>query len=233
MEIPTHPAIGAITAALIGGAISFITTLLSKDQKTSEYRQNWIDSLRKDISEYVALFVTFIAYQNKAFEASEIKGEKYVLSQQKNWCKLTTLDAAINLRLNPKDDKDLIELIDAATNMAAETKAIPVDLELVNQLALDIIEQSQTLLKAEWRRVKRGEWTFFITKWGGLVIAAAALAALIMLGLADPKREESNTSYSMSNICLSTNWINQQHGTKLPQVIPYGCCSTIYLRRCD
>nr|WP_315485641.1 hypothetical protein [uncultured Undibacterium sp.] len=48
------PAVGAITAALIGGTISITSMMSSKDQKTTEFRQKWIDMLRNKISDFVA-----------------------------------------------------------------------------------------------------------------------------------------------------------------------------------
>jgi hypothetical protein len=56
MKIPpsAYPAIGVVMAAIIAGGISFLVTVLSKDHKTSEFRQAWIDALRDDLSEFVA-----------------------------------------------------------------------------------------------------------------------------------------------------------------------------------
>ncbi len=48
------PAVGAITAAIMGGTISFISMMLSKDQKATEYRRKWIDMLRNDVSDFVS-----------------------------------------------------------------------------------------------------------------------------------------------------------------------------------
>ena len=41
MDIPAsaYPAIGAVTAAIIAGGISFVVTVLAKEQKISEFRQ--------------------------------------------------------------------------------------------------------------------------------------------------------------------------------------------------
>jgi hypothetical protein len=50
--------VGAIIAASITGTVSFINLITSKDQKTSEFRQEWINSLRDDIAEFLAHVVT-------------------------------------------------------------------------------------------------------------------------------------------------------------------------------
>ncbi|WP_286353967.1 hypothetical protein [Geothrix oryzae] len=172
------PAIATIAAALVAGGVSFISMMVAKDQKTSEYRQNWIDSLRKDLAEYVALFVTLTSYEIMAFKESKEKGKAYVDSQQDNWIKLNNLDTCITLRLNPKEHKKLIDLLDEATHLAADTNSTSMTTDKINQLSSDITDESQLILKAEWRRVKRGEWSFFITKWGALVLAISAFVLL-------------------------------------------------------
>jgi hypothetical protein len=46
MEI-SPVAIGAISAAIITGLLSLVGLIISKENKTSEFRQQWIDSFRK------------------------------------------------------------------------------------------------------------------------------------------------------------------------------------------
>lgn len=52
MQIP-DAAVGAVTAALIAGIISLLGLIISKEQKTSEFRQAWIDALRADLTAYL------------------------------------------------------------------------------------------------------------------------------------------------------------------------------------
>ena len=53
--------VGVILAALIGGFFSLISLIISKEQKTSEFRQQWIDSLRQEISDHIAASTTLSA----------------------------------------------------------------------------------------------------------------------------------------------------------------------------
>jgi hypothetical protein len=46
-------AIGAVVAALIAGTVSLLGLIISKEQKTSEFRQAWIDALRCDLSAFL------------------------------------------------------------------------------------------------------------------------------------------------------------------------------------
>jgi hypothetical protein len=59
MDVDTVPVnlfipIGAIVAALVAGLFSFFNLVLSKEQKLSELRQDWIDGLRNDLAEHIA-----------------------------------------------------------------------------------------------------------------------------------------------------------------------------------
>jgi len=40
--------------AVIAGFVSILGLIISKEQKTSEFRQTWIDSLRSDIASLIA-----------------------------------------------------------------------------------------------------------------------------------------------------------------------------------
>lgn len=53
-DLPTQSiaAIATLVAALIAGALSFVNLTLTKELKTSEFRQAWIDSLREDLAKF-------------------------------------------------------------------------------------------------------------------------------------------------------------------------------------
>ena len=50
--------IGVITAALIAGFFSLLNLIVSKEQKVSEFRQQWIDSLRQELADHIAATVS-------------------------------------------------------------------------------------------------------------------------------------------------------------------------------
>ena len=47
--------VGAVVAALIAAAASFVSMISSKEEKVSEFRQVWINNIREEISEFLAL----------------------------------------------------------------------------------------------------------------------------------------------------------------------------------
>ncbi|MUJ30189.1 hypothetical protein GNP73_19725 [Aliivibrio fischeri] len=187
MELPStvFVALGAIVAAIITGIISFINLVAAKDQKTSEFRQEWIDELRSDISNYLANVNIISCEAHLSYQLQDGKGitEEHLkefaekVSSQMN--KAIQLFHSIQLKLNVKDDKQLLstfeemnKLFDTALNDMHDTKKIEV-------ITNSIIEQSQVLLKSEWKRVKRGEVSFFITKY---LVGLIVLCSFVVLG---------------------------------------------------
>src|SRR5438105_3300254 len=49
------PILGPVVAAIIAGAVAFLASVFSKEQKTSEFRQAWIDSVRNDLAEFISI----------------------------------------------------------------------------------------------------------------------------------------------------------------------------------
>ncbi|HDX8380284.1 TPA: hypothetical protein RQM98_002566 [Aeromonas salmonicida] len=53
--------LGAMFAALVAGFFAFTNLVASKDNKISEFRQDWINSLRESISCYISS-LTYLLY---------------------------------------------------------------------------------------------------------------------------------------------------------------------------
>jgi len=163
------PLIGAIAVALIGGGISLALAILAKDQKTSEFRQAWIDGLRDDVSKLVAHFMVVASISKITKKLSQEKISEYVLSKENDFIEIALLINRIRLRMNKDEHKEFLKLI-------SETDGIGSDPERYEALIESIVVQSQAILKSEWRRVKRGEISFQILKWGSAVVFFASCA---------------------------------------------------------
>jgi hypothetical protein len=170
MNVPQEliPIFGPITAAIIAGSISFIITVLSKDQKTSEFRQAWIDHLREDISELLAIFsLTISVISRKSTDgATDKELLEYALSRQNEIGKMHQLAIKIRLRLNPNEHKLLLGSLDKLEN----EEWSPEKNKEVDELITSITSESQIILKKEWSRVKSGETSFRAVKWTSLII---------------------------------------------------------------
>jgi hypothetical protein len=182
MAIPQEliPILGPITAAIIAGSISFIITVLSKDQKTSEFRQAWIDSLREDISELLANFsltIEVVSRKSK-YGATEEEIFEYALSRQNEIAKMHQLSIKIRLRLNPNEHQTILGFLDKLEN----NNWTPEKTKEADKLIVSFTTESQSILKKEWSRVKSGETSFRAVKWASLstFVASSAFAFLYL-----------------------------------------------------
>ncbi|KKB61110.1 hypothetical protein WM40_25065 [Robbsia andropogonis] len=109
MQLP-DAAIGSIVAAAIAGLVVFISTVLTKEQKTSEFRQSWIDELRKDISQYISgateIVTLYARKSNDPTAQAKFLDDNFELIQE-----LQAVEHRIILRLNSKEHEKLIEQI--------------------------------------------------------------------------------------------------------------------------
>ncbi|OZB32858.1 MAG: hypothetical protein B7X47_05560 [Ferrovum sp. 34-44-207] len=86
---------------------------------------------------------------------------------------------AVRLRLNPKEVacKQIMTGITELERLMIDCPSM--DLVACRACEEKIIEQAQILLKSEWKRVRRGELIFSVTKWIGCIVILAGLALLV------------------------------------------------------
>jgi hypothetical protein len=110
-------AIGATIAALIAGIVSLLGLIISKEQKTSEFRQAWVDALRSDLT-------GFLTQINAIHDATRVKyadHAKKVETLSPLYIPLNTSTFNILLRLNPNEDrcKRLLAAMEAFNSLTA------------------------------------------------------------------------------------------------------------------
>lgn len=161
-------------AAVIAGAVAFLASVFTKESKTSEFRQAWIDGLRNDISHFIG------AYYWVSDVASERPEELATLKDE--FIKLEHMQARIELRLNDKKEHEEI-LCQLHGLVRFETFSVQ-DSVARTAAVNNFVAESRRILKGEWTRVKRGELTYRITKWISLLafLAFAIIAVLLVRG---------------------------------------------------
>ncbi|WP_395607312.1 hypothetical protein [Pseudomonas sp. B22129] len=168
------PVPGPLAAALVAGIISFVITVLSKDQKTSEFRQAWIDGLRTDVADFAGITGAMAAVTN----AKHLRGDDanaYLLERHDDFAKMQSLITKIRLRLNPDEHSETLAALGLFGEGSSSTK------EQIDKAVEDVVTTSQKILKSEWSRVKRGEPAFMWLKRISLsLIVAAPIFALIL-----------------------------------------------------
>lgn len=168
---------GAVGAAAIGAIVSLLTLIISKEAKTSEFRQAWIDALRADIAEAISKtsFLLMILYDRH--EGHVITGLNETYSQT------SAALARIELRLNLLEDDHIAlqGLIREAERMIRAAEDGEYDPERASALSDRTVQQTQVILKKEWDRVRNGETTFQQTKACALLILIGAAFYVLLL----------------------------------------------------
>lgn len=169
-DIPV--AFGVIIAALITASVAFLGLIISKEQKTSEFRQAWIDALRSELTIFLS-HINAVVDGSSATYGSEGDRTKDLLEK---YAALNEANFAIQLRLNPDEQKskEIISLMSRFHQLYTAGHLTP---DKVRPIEASLLHCSRVLLKEEWTRVKRGEPLFVLSK---IVVGFIALGALIL-----------------------------------------------------
>jgi hypothetical protein len=176
-------AVGAVIAALITGLVALLGLIISKESKVSEFRQQWIDSLREDVSTLLshvegirgASVVKMYLHETLASLWAECKPDMMGLKKK---------SATIRLRLNPHEAREEERKANGQILDALQQYKDLFDSRDPNFMQLDgineqLITATQIVLKENWNRVRRGERVYRITRWiAGLVLVAAVIYLL-------------------------------------------------------
>jgi len=176
-------AIGAITAALIAGFFSYLNLIIAKEQKTSEFRQAWIDDLRKEISELISSAnMLYILFHNRYTVEKKEPDEKFSKLTGPYLTNTISALTSISLRINPDDkdpvlrryNQDLLEKLDELLEYNKKER-----FKKIIKLLPDIKKLSKPILKAEWERVKKGEALYRrVRKFAAAVLIGGLITAL-------------------------------------------------------
>lgn len=164
-------AIGAVLASVVGAVVTLVSLVISKENKTSEFRQAWIDALRNDLTSYLAAVNAI--HDTHSLDIAD--AEERLKSIGPFYLQLNTATFNINLRLNDKEESARAILTAMSLVQAQLQSGEQVDLGVLRREELNILAGSKLLLKGEWEVVKRGEPTFRATKRVALAVIIVAV----------------------------------------------------------
>ncbi|MCG9566795.1 hypothetical protein [Vibrio chagasii] len=173
MSATFYAALGTICAALITSVFAFINLINSKEQKTSEFRQDWINELRQSISEFTAVTTTFASMLSyiDSFDSEDEKVRRESEFYKENIDianNITKHYNIIQLYVNPVENHSFLSALSKVHTLVTSKRVISG--EQITEANKELVEEAQLLLKSEWKRVKRGEMTYRVTKWGVLTL---------------------------------------------------------------
>lgn len=192
--------IGAVGAAAIAGLVSLLGLVIGKEQKVSEFRQAWIDELRKCVVSYL-VHINAICDALRLARAGKAIDDVALLA---NYKLLNEASHGITLRVNPSEEpaKALLKSMSEFESISQSNSNLTP--EKIRELEKGFIESSQKLLKFEWKRVKKGEANFVWTKRIVYVIILVMLAFLFYAWFTGKKTERGAVSDSYFYL-LKTN----------------------------
>ena len=218
-EIPSAwiALLASTIAALIAGAMSLASLITSKEQKVSEFRQQWIDGLREDLASWFGGARAMV----RAHQEAQVLGvgATHAIAQS------TVSDIRYNqgvkryriqLRLHKgevehEELQRLMEKASARISKFLQSNYVEGSLlewsEQAND-ALKVVDMgakySMDVLKVEWERVKAGEKNFQLTKRvaKGVCIGAFLLSAAVAIAVVGGQGE--NPSHGKTKPSRST-----------------------------
>ena len=173
-------AVGAVIAALIAGAFSYFNLVSSKEAKVSEFRQEWINALRSEISTYVSRIQAVTTLGNYIHSNPvEDKCNADLLSERSRlYEEALAAYHSIHLRINKNEKDPVAKAINNAfvhaTEEAQECYKAGEEDDLGYRLE-QVIEKAGPLLKHEWNRVRDGEPSYRRAKRIAIVLVCGSI----------------------------------------------------------
>lgn len=165
-------AVATIIGASIAASIAFLGLIVSKEQKTSEFRQAWIDALRNELA-------TYLSRINSAYETAQAGFEDPKESWKvvrEDMVELTEASSKIRLRLNSDEEPSAaIVATIKGIDVLFDPYNTPQKPQKIDDLQIQLVSQGRIVLKEEWERVKRGERTFLFAKRASVLILIVAV----------------------------------------------------------
>lgn len=141
--------------AVIGTVVSLV---ISKEQKTSEFRQAWITELRTSLVQLLATYE--VLKKDSVADVNDIK---------EAFKKINATSSEIYLRLNhgmPSEEEKKLREIITSLNVQVSAGTNSADLKLYFDAYTNA---SHAVLKKEWERVKRGEFGYRFFKFFSII----------------------------------------------------------------
>jgi hypothetical protein len=173
-------AVGLIIAAIISGAVAFFSLIISKEQTVSDFRQQWIDELRKDVAA--------VASSVSSIHGTSISHKH----DQELWDRVKTdfthfkeVIVRIRLRLNPHEKAKIegpatMAVLGVLTELESIFGSAEPQFHKLEPLVSKLVTNANVILKENWQRVRSGEPIYQIAKWLTLIFTVAVAIGWVL-----------------------------------------------------
>jgi hypothetical protein len=169
-------AVGSIVAALIAGTVSLLGLIIAKEQKTSEFRQQWAADFRADIADLIARISTIAdvfqlqGQDQREWDFNHVRDHFVAVNQAM---------MKIRLRLDPTKSSSA-PILKILRSYEEQFQKEPPDEGVLSTLEAELIAAAHQVLNEQWRRSRRGEPIFVAAKYVAAGTVAAALATALV-----------------------------------------------------
>lgn len=172
--------LGAVFAALVAGFFAFTGLVAAKENKISEFRQDWIDSLRNSISCYISSLAYLATLYKHYSERPEGKKDKFEMARdvEEVYARVNESYNDIVFRINDGEKSSKGKALNTAFLSALYTtrEYYNKNQMIKARVACDALrEASKPLLKYEWKRVKAGELNYRVSKYFSVMVLLVGL----------------------------------------------------------
>lgn len=174
-------AYGALLVSVVAGGFSLLGLTVAKENKVSEFRQEWINALRDDIAEFVAQAQLIHSEIFDHATQGYADRREHLDRTRDPYLDLNRVGTRIKLRLNmaEEDNQQLMKALNDLHNLLRAAPTSPTDFQAqFGPISKTVEMQTAIVLAKEWKRVKRGEPGYRRAK------AIAGTALLLSVGVA-------------------------------------------------
>ena len=152
-------------------AVAFIAPMIAHAIKLAEFRQGWINELRKDIADYLGLarrwarkYVEFVKLEANNPTQAALEAKMDEVASLLNEARV--IQWRIQMRINPRENQSKQQddqFLKALANVTDFDRISPYDPnahDRFNILAGEAVSESRNLLKREWDVTKQ-----FVPQW--------------------------------------------------------------------
>lgn len=167
--------LGAMFAALVAGFFAFMNLVALKENKVSEFRQDWINSLRESISCYVSSLTYLSTLYMHHSEKKVDKKDKFDMARdiEEIYLKVNESYNDIIFRINEDEKSKKGKRVNNEFLTALRKTREHYNKNEFAEARIachDLRDKAKPLLKFEWKRVKNGELNYRISKYFSIIV---------------------------------------------------------------